>query len=140
MSAGISGIESLDAMIAQVKGLVSGPEYPRAAAAAAGTWLRSRLAAGVDPNTGSAWPKTLKGGQPLKTAPSRPTIRLVGSAVIISLAGYYVFQHFGTRGRTGRRVIPQGSMPPELGNAIRLGFVETFTAKTKAGKRGRGAR
>jgi hypothetical protein len=63
-------------------------------------------------------------------------VRLAGGNIIISLKGHYTFQHFGTRGRVARRVIPQGRMPAELGNAIRRGMVEPFTAKTKAGKRG----
>lgn len=135
-AAGITGIEQLDALIAAARGAGSGPEYAQAAARSVETWLRSQLAAGVDPNTGAAWAPTQDGGKPLKTAPSRPEVRLAGNTIIIALKGYYVFQHFPTRGRKARRVIPQGSMPAELGNAIRLGLVDPFKAKTKAGKRG----
>jgi hypothetical protein len=133
---GISGIEQLDAMIERCRAVASGPEYAQAAAQATETWLRAQLAAGVDPNTGAAWAKTQDGKAALKTAPSRPTVRLAGNNIIIALRGYYVFQHFPTQGRMARRVIPQGRMPAELGNAIRLGMVEPFEAKTKAGKRG----
>jgi len=55
--------------------------------------------------------------------------------VIIALKGHYVFQHFGARSTTPRRVIPHGGMPTELGNAIRLGLVEPFRAKAKGGQR-----
>src|SRR5262245_24816844 len=133
---GITGIESLDALIKTARGLASGPEYPMAAAASVDTWLRSKLAAGVDPNTDEKWAPTKDGERPLKTAPSRPTVRLAGDTIIIAIKGHYVFQHFSTRGRVARPVIPQGSMPAELGNAIRLGMVDPFEAKTKAGKRG----
>lgn len=136
---GISGIEQLDALIERCRSVGSGPEYAQAAAQATETWLRSQLAAGKDPNTGEGWAKTKEGKAALKTAPSRPTVRLAGSTIIIALKGHYVFQHFPTRGRMARRVIPQGNMPAELGNAIRLGMVEPFEAKTKAGKRGWGA-
>lgn len=130
-SAGISGIESLDRMIATVRSLGIGPEYVQATARATEAWLRSQLAAGVDPNTGAPWKPTEDGKRPLKSAAGRPIVRLAGNVVIISLRGYYVFQHFGARGRAGRRVIPQGSMPAKLGEAIRLGLVEPFNAKAR---------
>lgn len=133
--AGITGTEQLDRLISACKGLGSGPEYAQAAARSIETWLRSKLSEGVDPNTGAAWAKTKDGKQALKTAASRPTIRLAGKTVIVALKGHYVFQHFSTRGRPARRVIPQGSMPPELGNAIRLGLVEPFRTKTKGSER-----
>lgn len=133
---GITGIEQLDALIATCRGLGTGPEYAQAAARAVEGWLRSKLASGVDPNTNKAWQPTRDGDRPLETAASRPTVRLAGNTIIVALRGYYVFQHFSTRGRPARRVIPQGNMPPELGNAIRLGMVEPFKARTKAGKRG----
>lgn len=133
---GISGSAELDAMIAQLRRLFDGPALAQAAAASTETWLRAQLAAGQDPNTQAAWAPTLEGKRPLKTAASRPTVRLSGSNIIIELRGYYVFQHFPTRGRVARRVIPQGSMPAELGNAIRAGLVEPFEAKTTAGQRG----
>ena len=59
-------------------------------------------------------------------------VRLAGNTVIVALRGHYVFQHFGARGRAGRRVIPQGGMPAQLGNAIRLGMVEPFTKKARS--------
>lgn len=128
---GISGIESLDRMIATVRGVGEGPEYAQATARATEAWLRSQLAAGVDPNTGAPWKLTEQGKRPLKSAVGRPIVRLAGNVVIISLRGHYVFQHFGVRGRAGRRVIPQGSMPAQLGDAIRLGLVEPFRAKAR---------
>lgn len=130
-SAGISGIEALDRMIATVRAIGTGPEYAQAAARSVETWLRTQLAAGVDPNTGSAWKPTEEGKRALKSAASQPVVRLAGSAVVISLRGRYVFQHFGTRGNKGRGVIPQGSMPAQLGNAIRLGMIEPFKAKAR---------
>lgn len=133
---GISGVEQLDRIIAACKEVASGPEYVQAAARSIDSWLRSRLAAGIDPNTGEAWAPTLEGKRALRSAASRPAIRIAGSNIIIALKGYYVFQHFPTRGRLARKVIPQGSMPAELGNAIRAGMVDPFEAKTKAGKRG----
>jgi hypothetical protein len=136
MATGITGIEQLDQLIETIRGAGAGPEYAQAAARSVETWLRSNLAAGVDPNTTAVWEPTKEGKRPLKSAASRPTVTLAGSNVVITLSGYYVFQHFPTRGRVARRVIPQGRMPPELGNAIRAGMVEPFEAKTKAGKRG----
>lgn len=133
---GVKGMEQLDAMIAQVRQLFTGPAFAQAAATSTETWLRTTLAAGQDPNTMNTWEPTLEGKRPLKTAASRPTVRLAGSNIIIELRGHYVFQHFPTRGRMARRVIPQGSMPEQLGNAIRAGLVEPFEAATAAGKRG----
>jgi hypothetical protein len=126
MASGISGIAQLDRMIAKVRAIGSGPEYVQAAAKAVTTFLQSELAAGKDPNTGTAWKPTIKGERALKTAQTRPQIRIAGRNIIISLMGYYVFQHFPTRGREGRRVIPQGSMPQKLGNAIGQGLVAPF--------------
>lgn len=137
MKTGIhGGMAELDAMIEKTRTLFDGDAFPQTAARAVDTWLRSKLEEGVDPNTDEKWAPTLKGKKPLKTAPERPIVRLAGRNIIISIRGYYVFQHFSTRGRTARRVIPQGRMPLELGNAIRNGQIETFHAKTKAGKRG----
>ena len=119
---GISGIEQLDAMIATIRA-TGEADYAQAAQRSVETWLQKQLAAGVDPNTGQAWRPTLDGKRPLKSAATRPTVRLAGSNVIISLKGYYVFHQFKTRGVEPRRTIPQGSMPPELGNAIRAGMV-----------------
>ncbi len=135
---GISGMASLEAMIATARGLFDGAEYAQAAQRSTETWLRSTLAAGQDPDTGSAWAPTKAGKRPLKSAVSRPTVTLAGSNIIVRIKGYYVFQHFGTRGRVARHVIPNGDLPPKLGNAIRAGLVEPFQAKTKAGKRGGG--
>lgn len=130
-SAGMTGIEQLDRLIATAKGIGTGPEYAQAAARSTETWLRTTLAAGIDPNTGASWPATEEGQRPLKTASGQPTIRLAGQTIIIALKGRYVFQHFGVRGHPGRRVIPQGAMPDRLGMAIRAGLVEPFRQKSR---------
>lgn len=135
---GFSGMASLDAMIATARGLFEGPAFAQVAARSTETWLRSTLAVGQDPDTGSAWAPTKAGKRPLKSAASQPTVTLAGSNIIVRIKGYYVFQHFGTRGSVARHVIPIGDMPSKLGNAIRAGLVEPFVAKTKAGKRGGG--
>ncbi len=132
MATGISGLEKLDRMIAKVQAIGSGPEYVQAAAKAVQQFLGAELSAGKDPNTGAVWKPTLKGAKPLKTAASRPRIRIAGRNIIVSLTGHYVFQHFGTRGHEGRRVIPQGAMPAKLGPAIARGLVEPFRKQVRS--------
>lgn len=136
MKTGISGVESLDRMIATINGVASGPEYVQAAAKATDGFLQARNAAGVDPNTDAPWAPTKKGERPLKSAAGQPSVRVAGQNVIVGLRGRYVFHFFGARGMPARRTIPQGQMPSKLGQAIRVGMVEPFRSKIRKGRGG----
>lgn len=128
---GISGIEQLDKMIARCNSLASGPEYAQAAKKATESFLASELGAGRDPNTGKAFPRSLRGEKTMQSAASRPTVRIAGTALIIVLAGHYVFHLFEKGRRVARRAIPQRGIPEKLGQAIRLGMVEPFRRKAR---------
>lgn len=97
--------------------------------------LRASASAGRAPD-GTAWaPRKRDGGKPLANAANAISVKALGTVVLIVLTGHHVFHHFGAGGKPARRIIPQGSIPPKLGNAIRLGFVEPFRKNVKGGKR-----
>lgn len=91
--------------------------------------VKATAAAGTSPD-GEAWaPRKKGGGRPMTGAAGAVSAAAVGTVVLIKLVGAYVFHHFGVRGAEARPVIPRGSMPDKLGNAVRLGFVEVWKQK-----------
>ena len=128
---GIRGVDSLDALIKRIDGLADGPAYAQAAKTRTDAFLAEQLGAGLDPNTGKAFPPTLAGKKAMKSAPSQPKTRLAGLAVIVFLGGHYVYHLFASGRRVARRAIPQGSMPDKLGLAIRQGMVTVFRTKAR---------
>jgi len=50
---------------------------------------------------------------------------------LVVLRGAEVFHHFGVRGAPPRPIIPRGSMPKNIGDAVRLGFVAVWKKATK---------
>ncbi len=121
-------------MIASLRALESAQWAP-AAAPQIEAFLRQQADAGRTPE-GEPWPKRQAGGKALRGAAGALEVRVSGEAVIARISGRYAFHHFGAQGKPERRQLPLGRMPKELGNAIRLGLVDVFRAKTKAGKRG----
>jgi hypothetical protein len=107
----------------------------RAAAGNVDAFMRGQLAKGETPE-GEKWKPTKKGTKPLKGAAVAYTQRVVGRAIVMKIVGRYAFHHFGAGYNPVRAQLPEGQMPAELGNAIRMGLVDDFKAKTKAGKIG----
>ena len=137
MTAGIGGIEQVDGLIAIMQAIQeAGPEFARAGGDAALAWNRAELAAGRDPNTGQAWAPTQAGTPPLRNAPAALSVRMVGTTALLVLSGHHIFHHFKTGYNPERRQIPQGRLPKRMGEAIRLGLIPPFEAKTARGKMG----
>jgi hypothetical protein len=137
VSAGIEGIEQVDGLVAVLQNLAaSGPEFAVAGTNAALAWCKSEVAAGRDPNTGTAYPPTKKGTRPLQHAADAITSSVVGTTGILRVSGYHVYQHWGAGYVPARGIIPRGKMPAKMGDAIRLGLIPPFEAKTKRGKMG----
>jgi hypothetical protein len=106
------------------------------AAAPVDAFMRGQMQAGETPE-GVPWPERKKGGgRGLRGAAGAYEQRVSGNTIVMRVRGRYAFHHFGAGYSPERRQLPLGRMPKKLGNAIRLGLVEAFTAKTKAGKRG----
>jgi hypothetical protein len=91
--------------------------------------LRSTAGAGQAPD-GTPWPATAEGARALKNAASAIAVRATGTVVLIVLSGHYVFHHFGA-GVPRRQIIPQGSMPKRIGDAVRLGFVQPWKDRVR---------
>jgi hypothetical protein len=100
------------------------------------TFMRGQMEAGETPE-GEPWQvRKRDGGKPLRRAAANYEQRVSGNTIVMRIRGRHAFHHFGAQEKPVRRQLPEGSMPKELGNAIRLGFVDAFKARTKAGKRG----
>jgi hypothetical protein len=127
---------ALDSMIESVRAagrLIedAAPEVAKAVEAQ----LRSTAAAGQSPN-GTPWaPKKKGGGRALVNAAGAISVAAIGSVILVKLVGKTVFHHFGAQGKPRRQVIPVGTMPKQLGNAVRLGFVPVWRDKVKRGRR-----
>ncbi|WP_437671521.1 hypothetical protein [Sorangium sp. So ce131] len=126
---------ALERMIASCRELARLPELAAPIAARnVDAELRASASAGRAPN-GTAWkPRKSDGGKPLANAAGAIAVKAIGTVVLIVLTGHHVFHHFGAGGKPKRQIIPQGSIPPKLGNAIRLGFVAPFRDIVKGKK------
>lgn len=107
------------------------------AAANVDAFMRAQLAKGESPD-GKKWPDTKNGTKPLKGAASAYMQSVVGRSIVMKVMGRYAFHHYGAGYSPAREQLPVGTMPKELGNAIRSGLVDDFKATTTAGKRGYG--
>lgn len=129
----MSGEVALDKMIATAR-YVAGGGFARdgmqAAARTVEGAVRGTAAAGTSPE-GEPWAATKKGGRAMAHAAAAVSVVVVGTVLLLKLAGAEVFHHFGVRGAPARPVIPRGSMPDRLGNAVRLGFVEVWKTKVR---------
>lgn len=124
-----------EAMLASMRELATNGLSMQAAAGNVDSFMRSQLAKGETPE-GEKWKPTKKGTKPLKGAAGAYMQTVVGRSIVMKVMGRYAFHHFGAGYSPAREQLPTGSMPKELGNAIRAGLVDDFKAKTKAGKRG----
>lgn len=130
MAGNASGFAQLDAMIASLRSMKTlardaAPELAKRVKAA----LDANIDAGKSP-TGETWAPKKDGGRPLVNASKAVTVTALGTVILIRLSGVEVFHHYGA-GVPRRTIIPYGSMPFLLGNAIRLGFVEPFRKKAR---------
>lgn len=130
---GSSGFAELDGMIAACRAakrlaVDAAPEVARNVEAS----LKASAAAGTSP-AGEPWaPRKRDGGRAMAGASSAVSARSIGSVVLIKLTGPEVFHHFGSPpSKAPRQVIPMGSMPAKLGNAVRLGFVTPWRKGVK---------
>jgi len=128
-----AGFAALDDMIRKVRsfpGLAkeAAPEVGKAALAL----VQSEVAAGRSPQTGVEWVQKKDGGRPLKNAAAAISVATTGTSIVLVASGPEVFHHFGAQGKPRRNILPTGSMPFKLGNAIRFGFVQPFKKKMGA--------
>lgn len=134
---GIGGIDQCDQFADILRALAkSGPEMAAAGTAALYNAVARDVAAGNDPNTGAPFKATQDGGRPLKNAAKALSWRIVGNVGFLVLTGYYIFHFFGTGYLPQRKANLQGRLPARYGDAMRLGMVPVFEAKTKKGKIG----
>ncbi|MCC6557188.1 MAG: hypothetical protein IT372_29910 [Polyangiaceae bacterium] len=87
--------------------------------------LAQQVASGRAPD-GSAWKPTKDGKKPLAGAAKALAVRAVGTVVLATLGGHEVFHHYGTKLVPKRQILPFGSLPAELGAAIKAGLVRRF--------------
>lgn len=130
---GSSGFAQLDEMVAACRAAGrlatdAAPEVARSVEAS----LKASAAAGTTP-TGEPWSSRKRdGGRAMAGAASAVSARSIGSVVLIKLTGPEVFHHFGSPpSKPSRQVIPVGSLPAKLGNAVRLGFVTPWRKGVK---------
>lgn len=136
-SAGIGGAEQVDRIIEMMQILTeSGPEFVQAGTNAALAWVQTEVAAGRDPNTGEQFLPTQKGTRPLKNAPAALSARIVGTTGLLVLSGHYIWHFFAAGYLPRRRALLQGRLPARAGDAMRLGMIPVFEAKTRRGKIG----
>ncbi len=124
-----------EAMMASMRELAANGLSITQAVVNVDVYMRGQLAKGETPE-GKKWVPKKSGGRALKGAASAYMQTVVGRSILMKVIGRYAFHHFGAGYNPARQQLPEGRMPPEMGNAIRLGLVEDFKAKTKAGKRG----
>lgn len=124
-----------EAMLASMRNLASSGLSMAAAAPYVESYMRTTLGQFKAPN-GELWKLTKKGQKPLKGAAGAYMQSVVGRSIVMKVMGRYAFHHFGAGDNPIRAQLPTGTMPPKLGNAICMGLVDDFKAKTKAGKRG----
>jgi hypothetical protein len=122
---------ALDKMIATARSMATlAQDAAPLAARHVESSLRATAAAGQAPD-GTAWPDKKDGGRALKNAAAAITVQAIGTVILIVLRGHHVYHHFGA-GVPRRPIIPQGSMPKRLGNAVRLGFVQPWRKRVKS--------
>jgi hypothetical protein len=121
---------TLDRMIAMARSMATlAQDAAPIAARYVETSLRTTAAAGQAPD-GTPWSMKKDGGHALKNAAAAISVKAVGTVLLVILRGHHVYHHFGA-GVPRRQIIPQGSMPAKLGNAIRLGFAQPWKERTK---------
>ena len=122
---------ALERMIATARSMATlAKDAAPIAARLVGEALRATATAGQAPD-GKPWPLKKDGSRALAHAAAAITTQAIGTVIVITLRGAEVFHHFGAQGKPRRQVIPQGSMPARLGDAVRLGFVEPWKARVK---------
>ena len=89
--------------------------------------LDEQIAAGTDAE-GKAWAPRKDGGRALVNAAKAITVKAIDNVILITLTGPEVFHQWGTRRVPRRSILPIGSLPAKLGNAIRLGIVDGLGA------------
>jgi hypothetical protein len=121
---------ALDRMIATARSMATlAKDAAPIAARHVEAQLKATASAGAAPD-GTKWPDTKKGERALKNAAEAIRVQAVGTVILIVLTGYHVYHHFGA-GVPRRPIIPQGSMPRRLGDAVRLGFVQPWKERVK---------
>ncbi|WP_437606259.1 hypothetical protein WMF20_35405 [Sorangium sp. So ce834] len=117
---------ALERMISSCQALARLPEDAAPIAARKVAEELDRTASAGQAPDGTPWADKKSGGRAMVNAAKAIAVKAFGTVILITLTGPEVFHHFGAGGKPRRQVIPQGSLPAKLGNAIRLGFVEPF--------------
>jgi len=122
---------ALDRMIATARSMATlAQDAAPIAARYVESSLRATASAGQGPD-GTPWSEKKDGGQALKNAAAAISVKAIGTVILIVLRGHHVYHHFGA-GVPRRPIIPQGSMPWKIGNAVRLGFVQPWRKRVKS--------
>lgn len=130
----MSGEAALDRMIASARFAAKsfGSEGVKASRAQVESEIKATANAGTSPD-GEAWAPRKDGGRAMAGAASHITVSVQGTSIVIALKGPDVFHHYGVRGEPRRNVIPVGTMPYKLGDAVRLGFVAVWKDRVAKG-------
>lgn len=122
---------SIESMRASLQALASlGVDAAPLAAQSALAQVQASAAAGTSPD-GSVWAPTRTGRRAMPNAASRLSVSMIGNVILLKLIGNEVFHHFGVRGAGPRNVLPTGSMPSNLGAAVRRGVVDMWNRKVR---------
>ena len=121
----MSGADEMDAMVAKLKAFgVDCQARAPAVAQQLKEFCAQSIAKQQSPD-GDAWPASKDGRTVLANAANAIAATAAGAVAILRLTGPEVFHHYGA-GAPRRGLIPSAGLPKELGNAIRLGFVEVW--------------
>lgn len=101
---------------------------PAAAAAVEGV-LRATASAGTSPD-GAAWePRVRDGGRALPKAAGAITCKAVGTVLLAKLAFPYSLHDQGQGHAVKRQIMPHGSAPPAVMDAIKRALIDAWRAQ-----------
>lgn len=84
---------------------------------------------------GEQWVRKRDGSRPYRNARKRYSQNIVGRSIVMKMGAPDAWGHWGTGFIRRRQMLPNGK-EMSFGNAVRLGWIDGFKAKTKAGKIG----
>jgi hypothetical protein len=126
----VSGDDDLAAYAARLRSLRTLPsDAAREAAPLIEAEIKKTAAAGTAPS-GEPWPTKKDGSRALPNAANAIRAVANGAAVIITLAGAYVWHHY-SKGKHARPVIPKAGeeLPPGVVKALQEAAAKIFRSK-----------
>lgn len=129
------GTAALDAMIRSLRGIrgIANEIAAEAAPLVQGV-VRASAAAGRDLN-GKPWPPKRDGTRALPDAASAVTAQALGSAVVVTLTGAYVY-HDSAEGPDRRRILPDtgAGLPAPISDALTEAATRVFQRRMAGGR------